>query len=81
MFMTANLNEAVSVGAVFSRGALKPVWFSLKGRQIRIEEIALVWKTREGSTPVLHFSVTDGQGLYELRYNTETLSWRIASCA
>jgi hypothetical protein len=81
VYMTVSLNESVSVGAVFSRGTLKPVWFSRKGKQIRIEEVALVWKTREGSTPILHFSVTDGQGLYELRYNTGTLSWRLAACA
>jgi|SRR5208337_1304812 len=81
VFMTVSLNESVSVSAVFSSGAVKPVWFSRKGKQIQIEEIALVWKTREGSTPILHFSVTDGQGLYELRYNTVTLSWRLAACA
>ncbi len=81
MFMPVERNESITVCAEFSGGAVKPVWFALKGRRIRIEEIALIWKTREGSTPILHFSVTDGQGLYELRYNTGTFSWRLAASA
>ncbi len=76
-----DLNESIAVGAVFSRGTVKPVWFSRKGRQIRIAEIAFSWKTRQGNAVILHFSVTDGQGLYELRYNTGTCAWRLAASA
>ncbi len=81
IYMPVERNELITVFAEFSGGAVKPLWFSLKGRRIRVEEIALIWKTREGSTPILHFSVTDGEGLYELRYNTGTLSWRLAASA
>ncbi len=75
--MATELNEIIAVGAVFSAGAVKPIWFSRQGRRIQIREIAYTWKTREGSTPVLHFSVTDGQGLYEIRFNTVSLNWKI----
>ncbi len=75
--MATELNETISVGAVFSAGAVKPVWFSRHGRRVRIQEIAYTWKTREGSAPVLHFSVTDGQGLYEIRFNTISLAWKL----
>ncbi len=81
MFMPVERNESITVYAEFSGGAVKPIWFALKGRQIRIQEVALIWKTREGSTPILHFSVTDGQGLYELQYNAGTFSWRLAASA
>ncbi len=81
VFMTVERNEPITVCAEFSGGVVKPVWFSLQGRRIRIDEIALIWKTREGSTVILHFSVTDGQGLYELRYNSGTFSWRLAASA
>ena len=76
--MPVEINESITVGAVFSRGAVKPVWFTWHGRQIRISEIALSWKTKEGSAGILHFSVADGQGLYEIRYNKETMGWRLA---
>jgi hypothetical protein len=75
--MTIEIDEPINVGAVFSKGAVKPVWFSWKGRQIRIHEVAFTWKTHEGNSNVLHFSVTDGQGLYEVAYNMSTMGWRI----
>mgnify|MGYP000453628956 CR=1 FL=1 len=75
--MPVEIDEPVKVGAVFSRGEVRPVWFFRSGRQIRIREITFTWKTWEGSATVLHFSVTDGQRLYELRFNIGTLGWRI----
>jgi hypothetical protein len=73
--MVVEINETISVGAVFSRGRIKPVWFVWKGRQVRIRESAFTWRTREGSAGILHFSVTDGQGVYEIRYNAESFNW------
>ena len=75
--MPIEINEPITVGAVFSKGGVKPVWFSRKGRQIRVREVAFTWKTREGRACILHFSVTDGQGLYEIAYNIETMGWRL----
>ena len=77
--MPVEIDESVNVGAVFSRGTVRPVWFSWKGRQVRISETAFTWQTRAGSACIVHFSVTDGQGLYELRYNKETMAWRLGS--
>jgi hypothetical protein len=78
--MVTNLDDAINVGAVFSRGELKPVWFSWRGRQVRILRTTFSWKTREGHARILHFSVTDGQGVYEIRYNQETMGWRLVRC-
>ncbi len=77
--MAVEINESIKVGAIFTQGEVRPVWFSWKGRQISIKESAFSWKSREGSASVLHFSVTDGQGLYEITFNIENLGWRIAS--
>jgi len=75
--MSVEIDEPITVGVVFSRSTVKPVWFLRLGRQIRIREVAYTWKTREGSAGILHFSVSDGQGLYEICYNTMTLGWRL----
>jgi hypothetical protein len=75
--MVVEINETISVGAVFSRGRIKPVWFVWKGRQVQIRESTFTWRTREGSAVILHFSVTDGQGLYEICYNAESFNWRL----
>ncbi len=77
--MTVAVNESITVGAVFGGGTVKPVWFTWHGRQIRIQEIAYTWKTREGSAPILHFSVSDGQGLYEIRFNALSLAWKLGN--
>jgi hypothetical protein len=77
--MPTEIDEPINVGAVFSRGAIKPVWFSWNGREIRIREVTFTWKTQEGNAGLLHFSVTDGQGLYEVVFNKATMGWRILS--
>lgn len=75
--MPLSLDDAITVGAVFSKGTVKPVWFSWNGREIRVRELALTWKTRNGSATILHFSVSDGQGLYEIVFNTMNFTWKI----
>ncbi|HWR73028.1 MAG TPA: hypothetical protein VN604_07645 [Nitrospirota bacterium] len=75
--MPVEINEPIRVGAVFNRGEIRPVWFAWKGRQIRIKETTFTWKTWQGSAAILHFSVTDGEGLYEICYNTERFDWRM----
>jgi hypothetical protein len=77
--MAVKINEPIKVGAVFSRGEVRPVWFIWKGRQVRIKETTFSWMTRQGNAAILHFSVTDGQGLYEIVYNKETMGWRMVN--
>ena len=76
--MSVDINEPINVGAVFSGGRIKPIWFAWKGRQVRIQKITFTWRTRAGSAGILHFSVSDGQGLYEICYNAENFNWRLA---
>jgi len=75
--MAIDIDELIKVGAVFSKGEVQPVWFAWNGRQVRIKETAFTWKSREGCASILHFSVTDGQGLYEICYNGESLEWML----
>jgi len=77
--MLLDLDEPISVGAVFSRGLVRPVWFSRGKRQFRNNEIAYTWKSREGNACIHHFSVTDGNGVYMLQFNTASLVWRIVN--
>ena len=77
--MSVEINEAIRAAVIFSHGEVRPVWFDWNGRQVRIREVAFSWQTREGRSVIIHFSVTDGRGLYELIYNRDTLEWRIAN--
>jgi len=77
--MSVEIDEPVRVAVVFGLREVHPVWFDWNGRQVRIREVAFTWQTREGSAVLLHFSVTDGQGLYEILFNRDTMEWRLRS--
>jgi len=77
--MLMDIDEPIKVAAVFCRGEIKPVWFSRYGTQLRIREVAFTWQTLQGSARILHFSVSDGQGLYEVCFNTENMEWRLVN--
>jgi hypothetical protein len=76
--MSIIIDEPIRVGAVFSRGTIRPIWFVWNGRQMRVKETTFIWTTSEGSATVLHFSVTDGKGLYEICFQSDSLQWRLA---
>jgi len=77
-YMAIELDETIKVGAVFSKGAIRPVWFSWKGRQVRIRETTFIWTTFKGSSTIHHFSVSDGKRLYEICFQSDSLHWRLA---
>jgi hypothetical protein len=89
--MITEIDEPIKVGAVFGADCtsptksfwrvggkkIKPVWFAWKGKQYRIKEVTYTWTNKEGRALVHYFSVTDGQNLYEISYNTETMVWKL----
>ncbi|MBI2559781.1 MAG: hypothetical protein HYW14_01425 [Planctomycetes bacterium] len=77
--MITQINESVKVAVIFGNGRkIKPVWFEWNGRQHRIQSVTYVWNSKKGKAVIYHFSVTEGENLYELRYNTETSEWELA---
>ena len=76
--MAVEIDEPIKVAAVFFRGEVRPVWFSRRGTQIKIKETTFIWTTFQGSSTIHHFSVTDGNALYELCYQSDILHWRLA---
>lgn len=72
------IGEQVSVLAAFGgKNRLRPLRFNWSGRQIHIKEITYEWTTMEGNRRLLHFSVTDGNSLYELCFDTTSVRWRL----
>ncbi|MBE9531622.1 MAG: hypothetical protein IME98_02315 [Proteobacteria bacterium] len=68
---------------MFDKGAgggidgLRPVKFSWRSRDLSIKEVTYLWETSEGVAKIAHFSVTDGESLYELAYNQSTMQWTL----
>jgi hypothetical protein len=76
--MITSINEPIRVGAIFGNGKkIKPVWFVWNKRRHPVKEITYSWKSKEGRATIYSFSVTDGNSLYEIAYNAETLSWKL----
>jgi hypothetical protein len=73
------LNRHIRVGAIFESGrAIRPVWFDWQHRKYSVTEITYRWQEQSGETKMLHFTVSDGQDLFELIYDTDRLVWILA---
>ncbi len=73
-----DVGENISVIASFSQACrIKPLRFRWSGRLFEVKEITYLWKVREGQAEIYHFSVTDGNSLYELTFDTGSLLWRL----
>jgi hypothetical protein len=70
------IKEPIRIATIFTPGRqLKPVWFEWHNRKHSILETTYHWKEQAGAATLLHFSVTDGEALYDLVYNTLDQSW------
>jgi hypothetical protein len=73
-----HLGERISVTASFGFSyRIKPVRFYWSKRFFEVKEITCVWKTKEGQNDIYHFSLTDGQALYELTFDTDSMIWKL----
>jgi len=72
------IKAPIRIATIFTPGRqIKPVWFDWHNRKHTILETSYVWKEKHGDATLLHFSVSDGEALYELVYNTNDHSWTI----
>lgn len=73
-----HIGKTVTVLAAFDPSyCLKPLRFKWSGRSIKVEEITYTWKSKDGRKVIHHFSLTDGNTLYELSFDNESLVWRL----
>jgi hypothetical protein len=57
---------------------IRPVKFRWRGVLYPVIRVTYRWQTQQGSSTVLHFSVSNNGGLYELTYNKSSLQWRLS---
>jgi hypothetical protein len=70
--------EKVRVAAIFEPGKrIRPVWFERNRRQHRVVETTYSWSDQIGDTRFVHFTVSDGEALFELSYNLKDGSWTL----
>jgi len=73
--MALEMNELITVAAVFAPGSIRPAWFLWRGRRYRVDEVAYTWESREGMARLSHFSVVSGANVYEIAYNPVERNW------
>lgn len=78
-YMSEAINEAVSVllSSNHLEGMVSPSVLSWRGRRYRIVKVGLHHTVREGRVLFHYFSVTDGATFFRLRFDTETLEWKL----
>ena len=69
------INERIKVAAVFDGRSVVPKWFFWDCRKYDVQKVEHVWQARQGETPLLFFSVTDGANVYEIRLDQKKLEW------
>jgi len=72
--------EPIRIATIFTQGRpIKPVWFEWRNRKHTILDTTYHWKEQAGATTLLHYSVTDGEVLFDLVYNTTEQNWLLNS--
>jgi hypothetical protein len=74
----AKREEKVRVAAIFEPGKrIRPVWFERNRHQHRVVETTYSWRDQVGDTTRIHFTVSDGEALFELVYNPLDGNWTL----
>ncbi len=78
-FMVTAINESVSVDLLSNhlKGNAYPWVVHWRGRRYTITKIGLHHLLREGSILIHMFTVSDGTMAFRLRFDTQTLGWKL----
>jgi len=72
--------EKVRVAAIFEPGKrIRPVWFERNRRQHKVVETTYSWSDQAGDARCVHFTVSDGEALFELTYHLKDGSWTLVA--
>lgn len=71
------LNEPIRVVAEFERGKILPRSFSWHQKSYPIKKITYFWQERQGRELLNLFSVETPNGLYQISFSNQSLSWRL----
>lgn len=77
--MTEQINESVSVNFLSNhlKGTAYPWVIFWRGRRYTVVKVGFHHTVYEGRTLVHIFSVTDGTTFFHLRFDTNTLEWKL----
>ena len=71
------VDEPVEVFVAFRKNRVLPWLMEWNGKKYDIKQVNLIHSVREGSKRIFYFSVSDLLNYFKLRFDTETLEWRL----
>lgn len=71
------LNDPIDVTVDFSGRRVRPKEVRWSNRSYLIPQVNLIHGAREGTKRIFYFSVSDNSNFMKLRFDTETLEWRL----
>jgi hypothetical protein len=79
MYSREEIHESISVHSFFNHKTRTsgPVVLYWRGHSYRIVKIGVHHTIWEGRVLIHIFSVTDGSTYFKLKYDTETLAWKL----
>ena len=75
------LHDPIEVDVRFSQRGMRPMGFVWQGRRRMVREVTCAWSERDGALIHRCFSVSDGEQLYELRFDARALRWHLMKVA
>lgn len=72
------VQEAITVAGVFSQGKFLPKKFLWKQREIRVEEITMQARVKDGGVRKQFYSVLNQGNLYRLCYTLDWQEWELS---
>lgn len=70
-------NEPVSVIVAFTDGTVRPWKIKWGQKFYSVKRVNLIHGTHEGRNRIFYFSCSDDGNAWKLRFDTETLEWRL----
>jgi len=72
--------DPIRIAVIYEPGKrIRPVWFELNRKQHKVVETTYHWRDKIGEAHSLHYTVTDGEVLYELIFNPHDQTWTLNS--
>ena len=79
--MVEALDDPIEVEVHFGPRGMRPLWFAWQGRRRLVRQITCAWQERDGLLVHRYFTVSDGDTIYELRFDARALRWHLTKVA
>jgi hypothetical protein len=73
-------SDPIRIAVIYEpRKRFPPVWFELNRKEHKVVKTTYHWRDKIGEAYYLHYTVTDGDMLYELIFNPHDQTWTLNS--